>query len=327
MHKNIKESPDSVMVGNKELEYDDKDTISFGYYKNKMYVSDYRGMHFEINDEYNLNIPGEPRFKMKYPGRIWTKSKIITFWGYPKNHSEMKKTIEDLEKELYKKLEIKIDIWGTFKIEILVSEEKGKLTNWRFDNDLDEYVPRGYESKIIPVKSYQSSQKRTKKDLSVPHLMSPVAKQSDVPVDVGSKKTSSGLTPTQKHQMTRTSDGIIKLKSLVEYTIGKVSKQINVKIDIDKSYHAGKQQNRPEGHTSDTEIIEIVNLAIPKIANELMFDEINMGDYVLVKHRGTNINIVGALHPGQNNEIDFVVVTVMRKQNFMPKKGTKVIEV
>ena len=70
-----------------------------------------------------------------------------------------------------------------------------------------------------------------------------------------------------------------------------------------------------------------MKLALPEIANELMFDEINMGDYVLVKHKGTSINIVGALHPGENNEIDFVVVTVMRKQNFMPKQGTKVIEV
>jgi hypothetical protein len=117
------------------------------------------------------------------------------------------------------------------------------------------------------------------------------------------------------------------LKHLVEYTIGKLSKQINVKIDIDKTAHAGKQQNRPEGHTSDTEIIEIVKLALPEIANSLLFDEINMGDYVLIKHRGTMINIVGALHPGQNDEIDFVVVTVMKKENFMPKKGTKVIQI
>ena len=120
-----------------------------------------------------------------------------------------------------------------------------------------------------------------------------------------------------------------KLKSLVEYTIGKVSKQINVKIDIDKTVHAGQQQVRPENNRpiSDTEIIEIVNIALPEIANMLLFDEINMGDYVLIKHHGTMINIVGALHPGGNDEIDFVVVTVMRKKDFMPKRGTSVIEV
>lgn len=117
------------------------------------------------------------------------------------------------------------------------------------------------------------------------------------------------------------------LKHLVEYTIGKLSKQINVKIDIDKTVHAGKQQNRPEGHTSDTEIIEIVKLALPEIANALLFDEINMGDYVLIKHRGTTINIVGALQYGNNGVIDFVVVTVMKKKDFIPKRNTKVIEV
>ena len=119
------------------------------------------------------------------------------------------------------------------------------------------------------------------------------------------------------------------LKSLVEYTIGKVSKQINVKIDIDKTVHAGQQQTRPENIVpiNDNEIINTVNLALPTIADMLIFDEINMGSYVLIKQKNTNINIVGALHPGVNDEIDFVVVTVMRKENFMPKKGTKVIEI
>ena len=58
-----------------------------------------------------------------------------------------------------------------------------------------------------------------------------------------------------------------------------------------------------------------------------MFDEINMGSYVLIKQLATDINIVGALHPGGNDEIDFVVITVMRKKDFMPKRGTSVIEV
>ena len=118
-----------------------------------------------------------------------------------------------------------------------------------------------------------------------------------------------------------------KIKKLVENTIAKVSKDINVKIDIDKTFHAGERQFRHQNPISDLEITEIVKLALPEIANELMFDEIDMGSYVLIKHKATDINIVGALHPGVNDTIDFVVVTVMRKKDFMPKKGTKVIEV
>ncbi len=119
-----------------------------------------------------------------------------------------------------------------------------------------------------------------------------------------------------------------KIKKLIENTIAKVSKDINVKIDIDKTVHAGERQYRHIGNPiSDEEIISIVGLALPEIANQLIFDEINMGSYILIKQLETNINIVGALHPGANDEIDFVVVTVMRKKDFIPKRGTRVISV
>jgi len=120
---------------------------------------------------------------------------------------------------------------------------------------------------------------------------------------------------------------LYKIKKLVENTIAKVSKNINVKIDIDKTIHAGERQFRHENPITDKEIIDIVSIALPEIANQLMFDEIDMGSYVLVKQLATDINIVGALHPGTNDEIDFVVVTVMRKKDFIPKRGTKVIEI
>jgi hypothetical protein len=326
VRRNVKESPDSI--DSIDLDFEDEDAIAFGYYRNKMYVSNFEQTHWQMMDIYDIDIPGEEvRFKMKYPGRLWIENKVISFWTYPENKSIMKKLISDLEKELYNRIDKKIDIWNKFKIEVLFSKEKGLAKKWKYDNEIYEYVPEGYTLKIIPLKSYKSSEKRTTKDLSKPHIMSPVAKNSDVPKGMGSEKTPDGLSATQLHQIRRTSDGTIKLKNLVEYTIGKVSKQINVKIDIDKTVHAGQQQNRPEGHTSDTEIIEIVNLALPEIANMLLFDEIDMGDYVLIKHRGTMINIVGALQHGNNGVIDFVVVTVMKKENFMPKKGTKVIEV
>lgn len=118
------------------------------------------------------------------------------------------------------------------------------------------------------------------------------------------------------------------LKSILEYTIGKLSQNINVKVDIDKTQHASDRQHRQEDtRITDDEIIETVRFALDDIANMLVFDEINMGQYVLVKNTKTDLNIIGALHPGQNDEIDFVVVTVMRKHNFMPKQGTKVIKV
>ena len=51
-------------------------------------------------------------------------------------------------------------------------------------------------------------------------------------------------------------------KKLVENTIAKVSKDINVKIDIDKTIHAGERQYRHATPISDKEIIDIVALAL-----------------------------------------------------------------
>lgn len=115
------------------------------------------------------------------------------------------------------------------------------------------------------------------------------------------------------------------LKKLIEYTIGKVSKQINVKIEIDKSRHATERQKYRD-YITDDQIIANVNLALPQIADMLIFDEVDMYGHVLIKTKDF-VNIVGQLKPGDNDTIDFIVITVMKKENFMPKHGTKVIEI
>src|SRR3990167_9889923 len=101
----------------------------------------------------------------------------------------------------------------------------------------------------------------------------------------------------------------IKLTNILENTIATVSQKINVKIEIDKSNHATERQFRDANFISDENIIKVVTLALPEIANKLIFDEIGMGSYILVKQVFTDINVVGALHPGVNGEIDFVVIT------------------
>lgn len=347
MNRKIKESPDAIRHKSGDIKFRFKDgkAYAFGYFKNKMLVSDEgdtHGMmkHYYSSDSENYTyISG--RDEMKYSGRMWiSPEKMVSFWQYPRNRKIMKKVITDLESAFKKTHKKKLDIWNKFKLEVLITPDDKRYKKMSWDR-IDNYIGLEYgdtfdtgkntknlEVKYIKFHDYDRSVdfKGSKED--VPHVKSPMIKgPSDITGNIGSKKRPTGLTATQRHQMKTSSEGKINLKSLVEYTIGKVSKQINVKIDIDKTVHAGQQQNRPEGKTSDTEIIEIVNLALPEIANMLMFDEIDMGGYVLIKHRGTMINIVGALHPGSNDEIDFVVVTVMRKENFMPKKGTKVIEV
>ena len=320
---------------------------TFGYWRNKLYISQDLGRtHGDMQNDFGLNMGyGDARDHFKYPGRFWVKEKVISFWRYPKTSGEMKKICDALSKLFRKQNKKSIDIWNTYSIDVIKNKKSGKIRD-TYTNDWGD-IPNTCEMEIIPVKSYKSSLDRSPEELRLPHVMSPAEKarlglqlkakgfgaekRFNLPTKYASKVgkifSKRDIPPTLMHQLQQTSDSVIKLKGLVENTIAKVSKDINVKIDIDKTIHAGERQYRHEEPISDKQIIDIVALALPDIANELIFDDIHMGEYILIKQFLTDINVVGALHPGNNDEIDFVVVTVMRKKDFMPKKGTHVIEV
>ena len=92
----ITESPDQVSVGN-EFENpkqlfrwsDGGEAFAFGYFKGKMVISQEGGKHSDTI--------AHDRDRMKFPGRIWTRKKVISFWVYP-NISQLKKLLKDLEK-------------------------------------------------------------------------------------------------------------------------------------------------------------------------------------------------------------------------------------
>lgn len=236
-------------------------------------------------------------------------------------------------------------MWSDYHVDVIQRKNSTDLYN-KYVDEFGSY-PTGYEIHVIPVNKFKTSLDRSREELEIPHVMTPMEKfrkgikiktpgfgaekryklNSKYADKIGKGYKLDDVPAFIYHQLQRTTDGIIKLKSLIENTIAKLSKNINVKIDIDKTNHAQQRQHRHEEEITDSEIINIVNLALPDIANELMFDKISMGSYVLIKQKLTNINIVGVLYHGQNDEIDFIVVTVMKKENFIPKKGTKVINV
>ena len=91
----IVESPDIVTVG---PEFGERkqlftwgnggDAYPFGYFKGKMVIGQEGRMHSQTI--------GHDRDRMKFPGRIWTRKKVISFWVYP-NLSQLKKVIKDIE--------------------------------------------------------------------------------------------------------------------------------------------------------------------------------------------------------------------------------------
>jgi len=119
---------------------------------------------------------------------------------------------------------------------------------------------------------------------------------------------------------------MIKLKRLIEDTIGKVSQKINVVIQLDKTKHAAERQQRHEKYITDTEIKFLAEKAIKKIGQMLMMDEIDINDQLIIQDTKTDLNLVGQIKR-QGDMLDFVIITVMIEKNFRNIKGTKVIKI
>lgn len=107
--------------------------------------------------------------------------------------------------------------------------------------------------------------------------------------------------------------------------VGQVAQKINVIVNIDKTQHAGERQYRHNDFTfTDDDIKNMVDIALPKMSKEIMFNHINVGDNILIKHK--DLNIVGNLSL-KSGQLEYTVITLMKKDFFQPKSGTKVIEV
>jgi hypothetical protein len=222
----MKENPDGVQYKDGYLHFNATGAHPFGIYKNKAFIGDEGGVHYnirqdlvdrgEIDDE---EMDSYPRLRgaWKFPGRLWVSKKIISFWDFPKE-SQMKGVISKLEKATGKK------IWKNgWKVEVI--DKGGKI--YRPDSrgsdeeepSWDEYETGG-NVKLIPVEDYAGSQKQVGKGKS--HVVSPMdKKKKKVPKGMGSLKKVKGQrkgeTPAAaRHRLRKgMGDGEIKLGDLL----------------------------------------------------------------------------------------------------------------
>jgi hypothetical protein len=114
----------------KYINESDPDSLPFLYYKRDFYIGEYSSTHGDMIDKIEEETGDEYADiwkKTVYRGRIWTKSKIISFWDYPSKH-EFNKIIDDLEDKLKK------EIWHQeYQIEIEKSKY-GKGKEWEYNH-------------------------------------------------------------------------------------------------------------------------------------------------------------------------------------------------
>ena len=201
----INEWADRAVVNGKELDWSAPGAYAFGYddYTHQFRLSSESGVHGSINaTDYDDNFPR---------GRYWTKEKIMAFWVYPKDKKAMNELVKSINYTAGKNI-----IDSSWKVEIPMQNANilniyGKANINRKNAEL---IPIGdFDSDVIknPIEWKVKSQQKMQQ-----HMMSPMAKNSDVSDDIGSRKRMQGLTATQLHQQRATSDGVVKLKPLME---------------------------------------------------------------------------------------------------------------
>ena len=76
---------------------------------------------------------------------------------------------------------------------------------------------------------------------------------------------------------------------------------------------------------TEKDILNVADKAIPDISKALLFDKIDVGDYVHVKDKKSALNLIGILQEKSPFNLMFVIMTVMIKSNFVAKQGTYTI--
>lgn len=189
------ENPDTLLrPDEKTLRCWDRDNVVFGYVEGEMrYAYNKKHYHLVYDDDHedysNMYALKDARNQMKFSGRLWIEYKHISFWEYPKNYTELRKVLDDLQKEM------EIEIGDDWNIEIVVDnndEQSESPSNFWGDSMIDNPDIDAREkdlttnSKIIKVTDYKGSEKRSPEELAKAHTE--VGSGGNVPQGVGSRK-------------------------------------------------------------------------------------------------------------------------------------------
>ena len=218
--ESMNEWADGIKYKGRIYGYPTKNSIAFGYVDGELkssYETAHRFIGIDTFDDSDLTN--------NYAGRVFADQKAISFWGYPESKSRLQKIIKDLNNE-YPDLNInsswKIEIASELLSKKYIKYRGGKLHVKNYDAAM--YSGKATKSVYIPIDKYDAGlisnapkSKRKKKSMQLKHMLSPVAKSSDVSPGIGSKKLPAKLTTTQRHQMKSTSENIKEWADEVRY--------------------------------------------------------------------------------------------------------------
>lgn len=244
--KPLKEWADYIMSHPSRdiFKYSDIDAYPFIYDKDGdiMYLGNPKGMHKFIK------TPPSEKIANEVHGRIWTNSKIISFWDYPETLNDLKHITDLLNIELKNKNINKIDSSWRMDVPITTlnmydygskkfAAMEDDIDKENYDNQYYSDMRRSVESYLVPLTRWNPEMMKNsaeymkeKLDRKAYHVMSPLEKYKKglklkTPGYGSERRFKLGSTPPEKlgkgyhpedvpqfihHQMANLSDSIIK---------------------------------------------------------------------------------------------------------------------
>jgi len=190
--KLLKENPSYIRDenGNRLCDMDDSDSMPFYCDVNdnhtniiNVYFGDFTDSHYNAGSK--IENPS-------YPGRLWTNSKIISFWTYP-NVTLFKSIIKKIEN----KLNIKI-LNNGWRIEVV--RKNGEIVKTEYSDENDDYYNSDVDfdvEDLVPIEYYTGSENVPERE-KLWHLMNSKEKADKIasgnrpPIHGGSYKTAWG---------------------------------------------------------------------------------------------------------------------------------------
>lgn len=108
--KSLLEEPDTLYHNGRAATWMDDDARAFGWYRGKLYYVDQPSYsHFDIGEDFlsrltTLKSGQDWRDIQTWPGRLWLKKKVISFWKRPSTSGLMKVALKALQKTVRKDL-------------------------------------------------------------------------------------------------------------------------------------------------------------------------------------------------------------------------------
>lgn len=203
----LNENPDYIGKLNKA--FYDEDSLAFGYYNGEMYVNPkLHGDHPELKEERLI------RNDFKYPGRLWTDSKVISFWIFP-HREEFLKIISDIEEVS----DVVFD--DEWVVEVV---------------DIDSM---GYkDSDFVSFEDYYGSPDWTKTEFEQEHIKSPLLKIKKKPSYIKRKTIEDRLKYTSENKIINKFENYIN-ESIIKKMIPKSSDDVfnylySIEVGIDE---------------------------------------------------------------------------------------------